>query len=122
MACNNVFETDDINILEERVQNHIGRIIFNSYMKAMNLVVVDSSRNETIHEIERIEKLLDVDNQQIEDNGAFRKVLVTRIQKVFINKKSKGHAMDQLEEEIKEPLAEILTIIFSNGNSVLYYG
>eukprot|EP01083_Nonionella_stella_P003061 8709_1 len=111
-------DTDD-------VQHSIDRIVFNSYEKAMNLVDLgDSSRNEAniCNEIERIKKLLDVDNPQTEDKGAFRKGLVERIQKVLIDKKSGGHTMNRLEAQIKNQLVVILTIIFSNGNSVLYYG
>merc|ERR1712190_82915 len=130
----------------------MGRIVFNSYEKAMNNVVVAKSVDTDINdtkdinirdEIERIKQLLNVDNKEVEDGGEFRKVLVGRIQKVLIDKKSgaidclkktlknrkrndrgsiRAHVMEKLAEKIKDQLVEILTIIFSNGNSKLYFG
>merc|ERR1712176_1311365 len=116
-----------------------------------NVVVaksVDADINDTKDinirdEIERIKQLLNVDNKEVEDGGEFRKVLVGRIQKVLIDKKSgaidclkktlknrkrndrgsiRVHVMEKLAEKIKDQLVEILTIIFSNGNSKLYFG
>ena len=147
----NVFEKADQIEFKKRVIDHIDRIVFDSFEKAMNSVglskvdaQMDGQKGSAIRdEIERIKHLLDVDCDEVEDAGRLRVILAKRIQRILVDEKTgaidclnktlkdrkrsdrgsiRSHVMEKLAEKIGDQLVEILTIIFSNGNSRLYFG
>ena len=143
----NVFDHNDKRNFAARVTEHTDRIVFNSYERAMNNVVLGkdfdggtSLESNIPAEIERIKTLLNTEGT-VNDGGRFRQVLVERIQNVLVDTKSgaidclkktlkdrkrndrgsiRAHVMEKLAELVKDQLVEILTIVFSNGNSVIY--